>query len=99
MIVSDGQTIALGGLIQESNNRTNSQVPGAGDVPVLGALFRSRSDQIAKTELLILITPRVIRNGQEARSVTDELRQRIGGANGLITSGIATPSVGHRIID
>ena len=99
VIVSDGQTIALGGLIQESNNRTNSQVPGAGDVPVLGALFRSRSDQIAKTELLILITPRVIRNGQEARSVTDELRQRIGGANGLITSGIATPSVGHRIID
>ena len=99
VIVSDGQTIALGGLIQESNNRTNSQVPGAGDVPVLGALFRSRSDQIAKTELLILITPRVIRNGQEARSVTDELRQRIGGASGLITSGIATPSVGHRIID
>lgn len=99
VIVSDGQTIALGGLIQESNNRTNTQVPGAGDVPVLGALFRNRSDRIAKTELLILITPRVVRNGREARSVTDELRQRIGGANGLITNGIATPSVGHRIIE
>ncbi|WP_108813229.1 type II secretion system secretin GspD [Loktanella sp. Alg231-35] len=98
VIVSDGQTIALGGLIQESNNRTNAQVPGAGDVPILGTLFRSRSDTAAKTELLILITPRVIRNGQEARSVTDELRQRIGGADGLITNGIATPSVGHRIV-
>ena len=98
VIVSDGQTIALGGLIQESNNRTNAQVPGAGDVPVLGTLFRSRSDTVAKTELLILITPRVIRNGQESRTVTDELRQRIGGADGLINNGIATPSVGHRIV-
>ncbi len=99
VIVSDGQTIALGGLIQESNNRTNAQVPGAGDVPVLGALFRNRSDIAAKTELLILITPRVIRNGQESRSVTDELRQRIGGADGLINNGIATPAVGHRIVN
>ena len=98
VIVGDGQTIALGGLIQESNNRTNAQVPGAGDVPVLGTLFRNRSDTIAKTELLILITPRVIRNGQESRSVTDELRQRIGGANGLINTGIAAPTVGHRIV-
>lgn len=98
VIVSDGQTIALGGLIQESNNRTNAQVPGAGDVPVLGALFRNRSDTAAKTELLILITPRVIRNGQEARSVTDELRQRIGGADGLISNGIAAPTLGHRIV-
>ncbi|MDO6591942.1 type II secretion system protein GspD [Loktanella sp. D2R18] len=99
VIVTDGQTIALGGLIQESNNQTNTQVPGAGDVPILGALFRNRSDTIAKTELLILITPRVIRNGQESRSVTDELRQRISGADGLITNGIGVPSDGHRIID
>lgn len=99
VIVTDGQTIALGGLIQESNNQTNTQVPGAGDVPVLGALFRNRSDKVAKTELLILITPRVIRNGQESRTVTDELRQRISGADGLITTGIGIPAVGHRIID
>lgn len=99
VVVTDGQTIALGGLIQESNNQTNAQVPGAGDLPIVGALFRDRSDTVAKTELLILITPQVIRNGQESRSVTDELRQRIGGANGLISNGIATPDVGHRIID
>ena len=99
VIVTDGQTIALGGLIQESNNQTNAQIPGAGDVPIVGALFRNRSDTVSKTELLILITPRVIRNGHESRTVTDELRQRIGGANGLISSGIATPDVGHRIID
>ena len=97
VVVSDGQTIALGGLIEEGRNRTNSKVPGAGDVPVLGALFRNRSDRIEKTELLILITPRVIRDGGESRSVTDELRSRIQGSDGLIRRGIRQPETGHRI--
>ncbi len=99
VVVSDGQTIALGGLIQENNNRNNAQIPGAGDIPVLGALFRNRSDTVSRTELLILITPRVIRNGQESRSVTDELRNRLGGANGLISNGISSPDTGHRAIN
>jgi len=97
--VSDGQTIALGGLIQESNNRTDGQVPGVGDVPVLGALFRNRNDVSDRTELLILITPRVVRDGHESRAVTDELRTRIGAADGLIQTGISTPTTVHRIID
>ncbi|SFI65346.1 type II secretion system secretin GspD [Jannaschia pohangensis] len=97
VVVGDGQTIALGGLIQESGNRTNSKVPGLGDAPVVGALFRNRSDRVQKTELLILITPRVIRNGHESRSTTTELRRRLGGADGLIRTGIAVPTTGHRI--
>ncbi|WJY20387.1 type II secretion system secretin GspD [Fontisubflavum oceani] len=56
--ILNGQTIALGGLIEESRNRTNSRVPVAGEIPVLGALFRNRSDRTTRTELLILITPR-----------------------------------------
>ncbi|MGC1495037.1 MAG: hypothetical protein WA790_04450 [Sulfitobacter sp.] len=99
VVVSDGQTIALGGLIEESRNRTNSKVPGAGDVPVFGALFRSRKDKVQKTELLVLITPRVIRNGHESMSITAELRDRISGADGLIRTGINVPTTGHRIID
>jgi general secretion pathway protein D len=99
VVVGDGQTIALGGLIQQNNNRTTAGAPGIGRVPVLGALLRSRKDRMGKTELLVLITPRVIRDGQEARSVTDELRQRIQGANTLIQGGIVDPGVGHRIID
>jgi general secretion pathway protein D len=98
VVVSDGQTIALGGLIEESRNRTNSIVPGAGDVPVLGALFRNRSDRTEKTELLVLITPRVVRSGNESRSVTDELRNRIQGADGLVRRGIPRPQTGHRIL-
>ena len=97
VVVSDGQTIALGGLIEESGNQTNSKVPGAGDLPVVGALFRNRSDTVSRTELLILITPRVIRDGRESRSVTDELRSRIQGSDGLIRNGIRQPDAGHRI--
>ncbi|WP_185960996.1 type II secretion system secretin GspD [Aliiroseovarius halocynthiae] len=99
VVVTDGQTIALGGLIEESRNRTNSKVPGAGDVPVLGALFRNRRDQARKTELLVLITPKVIRNGNSSRQITEEIRARISGANGLIQNGIVIPDGGHRIID
>lgn len=99
VVVSDGQTIALGGLIEESRNKNNTKVPGLGDVPGVGALFRSRGDTIAKTELLVLITPRVIRDGHESKSITAELRDRITGADKLVKNGIATPSIGHRIID
>ncbi|MEP6016988.1 MAG: type II secretion system secretin GspD [Paracoccaceae bacterium] len=97
--VRDGETIALGGLIEESRNKNNSKVPGLGDVRGLGTLFRNRSDQIEKTELLILITPKVVRNGNESRAITSELRSRIAEADGLVQHGIATPDVGHRIVD
>lgn len=99
VVVSNGQTIALGGLIEENRNRTNAKVPIAGDIPGLGALFRSRRDQSRKTELLVLITPRVIRDGNSSRQITQEIRARIAGANGLIQNGIVVPDGGHRIID
>ncbi len=99
VVVSDGQTLALGGLIEESHTRSDARVPGVGDVPILGALFRNRGDRVGKTELLILITPRVIRTGGESRAVTEELRGRMNRADGLVTTGIGTPEDGHRVID
>jgi type II secretory pathway component GspD/PulD (secretin) len=47
------------------------------DIPVLGQLFRSRSDESDRTELIILITPYVVRDRSEARSVTDEFKSRV----------------------
>ncbi len=99
VVISDGQTIALGGLIQDSSNTNTSGVPGVSKVPLLGALFRNRRNTIKRTELLVLITPRVIRNGQESRAITAELRRRIAGANNVIQTGIPNPDTGHRIID
>ena len=75
--VQSGQTVALGGLIEEKENKTSTGIPFLSRIPILGALFGSKSDTNERTELLILITPRVIRNQREARVVTEELRKRV----------------------
>jgi general secretion pathway protein D len=75
--VSDGEAVALGGMIQERDSVTKTQVPILGDIPVLGAAFRTNSDGIHRTELLIIMRPRVIRDGEEAHRATEEYRSRI----------------------
>ena len=75
--VHNGQTVALGGLIQD--NKTNSKVgiPGLSAIPFFGALFRSTTDTITRSELLVLVSPRVIRDERGALDITNELRQRM----------------------
>jgi general secretion pathway protein D len=75
--VEDGETIALGGLIRDSSTRDRSGIPLLSDIPVLGNLFRANDNIKDRTELLVLITPRVVRNPDEAREITDELRRRV----------------------
>ncbi|MGH8689648.1 MAG: secretin N-terminal domain-containing protein [Burkholderiales bacterium] len=66
----DGETQILAGLISDEDRRTASRVPGAGDLPVLGRLFSQTRDSTAKTEIVLLITPRLMRTlaRPEARS-------------------------------
>ncbi len=75
--IQSGETVALGGLIKDKKDRTKSGLPWLSQIPVLGALFGKTDNTDTRTELLILITPRVIRNLHEARAVTDELRKRL----------------------
>lgn len=75
--VQDGQTVALGGLITEDRQEGGSGIPVLRKIPVLGALFGAKSRTRERTELLILLTPRVIRNAVDARRITDELRDKI----------------------
>ncbi|MCW0180780.1 MAG: type II secretion system secretin GspD [Zavarzinia sp.] len=75
--VEDGQTIALGGLITETNQSDNSGIPYLRNLPFVGPLFGTTSDSKDRTELLILLTPRVVRNSVDARRITDELREKI----------------------
>jgi general secretion pathway protein D len=75
--VSDGEAVALGGLIQERNLVGKTQVPILGDIPLVGNAFRTKSDEINRTELLIIIRPRVIRDSEEAARATEEYRSRI----------------------
>ncbi|MBE0598429.1 MAG: hypothetical protein IH614_14270 [Desulfuromonadales bacterium] len=61
----DGQTLALAGLLQDSLRETIEKVPGLGDLPVLGALFRSSSFRQQKTDLLIAVTPHLVKPVKE----------------------------------
>lgn len=95
--LTDGQTLALGGLVQESDNLTRSEVPGLGRVPVVGNLFRSKDSRRARTELLILIRPRVILSDGDANSATAYWRTKLSGANSTLESGLGRPR--HTISD
>jgi len=77
VVVSDGEVLALGGMIQDNASKTSSQLPILGDIPGIGAVFSNRKDSVAKTELVILITPKVVRDGTESRLVTEEYRRKM----------------------
>jgi general secretion pathway protein D len=77
VVVNDGEVLALGGMIQEQATKTSSQVPLLGDLPGFGAAFSYRNNDVQKTELVILITPRVVRDGTESRLVTEEYRRKM----------------------
>ncbi len=77
VVVRDGQTIVLGGFIRESNDVVRNRIPLLGRIPGLGVLFGSTSTTKNRTELVILITPHVIRNFEEAGQATEELRDKL----------------------
>ena len=63
VLVNDGQTVVLGGILDTTKSKSANKVPFFGDIPFLGALFRSTTDINNKTELLIFITPKILREG------------------------------------
>ncbi|WP_295476438.1 type II secretion system secretin GspD [uncultured Pseudomonas sp.] len=75
--VQSGQTVLLGGLIKQDNSDTASSVPYLGRIPGLRWLFGSTSKSKKRTELLVLITPRVVTSNSQARQVTDDYRQQL----------------------
>jgi len=74
--VRSSETIALGGLIREQKVTGNQGIPVLHEIPILGALFGRKINDVTRTELLVLITPRVVRNAVEARDATLELRRK-----------------------
>ncbi len=63
VLVSDGQTVVLGGIYETERRETISKVPFFGDIPFAGVLFRSKKVQNNKAELLIFVTPRILEEG------------------------------------
>lgn len=81
--VRTGQTIVLGGLIRDTDRSSRAGVPLLADVPVLGALFSNRKTNKDRTELLVIITPRVVRTDIDIREVSEDLRDRLKGLRSL----------------
>ena len=75
-VASSGDTVVLAGLISDGSNRSATGVPGLSRIPVLGGLFGQQGSSKTRDELVVLITPTVVRNPQEARALTDEYGSR-----------------------
>ncbi|MFC7739134.1 type II secretion system secretin GspD [Roseomonas sp. GCM10028921] len=81
--VQDGQTVGLAGLIRDNASRGNQGIPWLSNIPVLGSLVSSQDNQRQRTELLVLITPRVINDQRDARALTEDLRDGLANAAAL----------------
>ncbi len=77
--VQSGQTIVLGGLISEKNTHDKNGVPWFYKLPLIGPLFGETTKNKERTELVILITPRVVRDRQNARLITNEFQRKLTG--------------------
>jgi general secretion pathway protein D len=75
--INSGDTIVLGGLIQDTQTETESGLPVLHKIPLIGKLFGQESEELLRTELVVLITPKVVRNRGEAQGVTEELRRKL----------------------
>ncbi len=77
VVVRDGESIVLAGMMQDRSTLGRSQVPLLGEIPVVGNLFKQKDDSIERTELLIAITPRVVKDTRRIREIAAEFRDRL----------------------
>jgi general secretion pathway protein D len=93
--VADGQTVIIGGIIRDAKTRTANKVPILGDLPLVGGLFRSTDTTKSKTELMVFLTPRIVRNPGQAATLTDQqksqLRTPIPPSPGPVPDGTTPP--------
>ncbi len=70
VLADDGEIIVIGGLIEQADETVNSKVPIAGDIPVVGNLFKSEGTSYNRTNLMVFIRPTIVRNREDAREMT-----------------------------
>jgi general secretion pathway protein D len=99
VVVQDGQTVGLAGLISDNTQRGNQGIPWLKDIPILGALAGNQNNTRQRTELLMLLTPHVLHDQRDARALTEDMREQLINAaaipvqlNGLAPSGSADPN-------
>lgn len=78
-VVESGRTVILGGLISENSSRGQTKVPMLGDLPIIGNVFKGQNDTIEKTELVMIVTPKVIRTSDEWDKLINEFSDSLDG--------------------
>lgn len=74
--LANGQTLALGGLLQETENDLGSKIPILGDLPIIGALFRTNYKDMGRTELVMLVTPRILEDSRPVSSSLSKIMRK-----------------------
>lgn len=91
--VRDGETIILGGIIRNTVTTTTKKIPLLGDIPILGQFFRSTDRSKGKTELLVFLTPRVVRTPEEAKRLREQEQGRLSqGAKNMLGDKVPPPA-------
>ena len=91
----DGQTFAIAGLMNNTMNQTMAKIPGIGDIPILGLLFQSKAHQKNQTELVVMITPTIVKRGQ--MGVSEGLPSLVAPYMGAPTKSLPNPGPLRRI--
>jgi general secretion pathway protein D len=106
--IKDGQTVVIGGLIDSKDNRTNYRVPLLSRVPILGYLFRSKTNSQDKKNLYIFLTPRIQANPEEVTTLFEEKKEHISsiqeGAirlnnDGRLTEDMRLAGMGYKYLE
>lgn len=94
--IADGQTVVLGGIINNSVTDTVSKVPLLGDLPIIGNLFRSTNKDHAKTELLVFLTPHIVKNPGDAQRLREQTEEELGKTTQQMIPAAAKPTAPKR---
>jgi general secretion pathway protein D len=84
VVVASGESIVLGGLIREDTNRSSTGIPLLSKIPIIGAAFGAQGWKRDRTELVLVITPRIVSDSAQAREATDELRSKLPALHNLL---------------
>ena len=87
VVVASGDSIVLGGLIRENSTRSTSGLPLLSKIPILGGIFGSQTLSLERTELVMMVTPKIVNDVAQARQVTEELRQKLPTLEGMLPKG------------
>lgn len=98
MVARNGQTIAIGGMISHNLTSQKSKVPILGDLPIIGALFSSKSKSDRTTELILLVTPYVIANIDDAEHISSAMKEQLDWLDELMPTADAQPSAASEVL-